>query len=841
MAGSDGVKIPVDAPGAKEAAEKLKGVKAEVNATGEAAKLLKQNVTSAGNSLLSALGGEGLVEKAKKIGDSITAVGNSSLTMGTRVGAGIGVLGLAASQIGINTNLIGTLATKTYEYVVKTDEASRVSSQLVGGYREVAKATHNVVTAQQALADQQAVLSKGFELQSGQLATMERAAQGISPIYGQATASVSSFASAVASGDNNALAAWGVHLKEGLQGTQALSEATRQLQNNLNNLHPPQLTGFVNNAGDLAERFGRLLGTGNEVTSFEAQQRRYQDAMVRTRQELQEQTRQEGLAQEAAQRHHQALVFIGTEVENAGFNWKAYREELAKQISTGQQVTDEYHQGRASLEDYVLSQQRTANATRELEQLNQRLAQSFGDVKDAIDQTSLKMAEGETAAQRNARYIQARLEQAREQLGTTRLQQQLDRQVRAQLSREHLGVSRAQISSALGLQDDTGQMQAVLQQRREAKEVIEQLALAGIQFEIFGRKAHQTVSQYYQGLRTTAQQALDTHTALRDKLQAEHDLEKQLAQDVRDHARATEDFNRELEKRSLLMRQQAAESRAGIGQQSLNEALASGARGQLGFNDVLSTDRTAQRQAIIEQIRSFQELAAASPQNDILVQQMNQQAQALQNVVTQYDALRRSQSEAMDVGLQFTQAFRQNTDITNTGAQALSQTFSGAFSNMTGALRTHLKAVIEGKEEFGAALQAMLHETLLNLATESAVQAIFQTALAIAAFATYRPAEGAQHLAAAGVFAATAILAGGGAALTATQAQAPAASSASSPSKGYASNPASVPPSNNSQQAASLTINLNGTIVGSNDGVGKVIAEQVNRQLRLGNIQIRKN
>lgn len=131
-----------------------------------------------------------------------------------------------------------------------------------------------------------------------------------------------------------------------------------------------------------------------------------------------------------------------------------------------------------------------------------------------------------------------------------------------------------------------------------------------------------------------------------------------------------------------------------------------------------------------------------------------------------------------------------------------------AVNTLNGAFKQHLAAVIEGKETIGDALQGILHETLLSLATESAVKALFNYAEAFAAFATYRPAEGASHLAAAGTYTAVAALAGVGAALTtpaSTSSGAGAGNAGSISGVGASAGPGASEPTRQS-----ITVNING-------------------------------
>lgn len=126
----------------------------------------------------------------------------------------------------------------------------------------------------------------------------------------------------------------------------------------------------------------------------------------------------------------------------------------------------------------------------------------------------------------------------------------------------------------------------------------------------------------------------------------------------------------------------------------------------------------------------------------------------------------RQMQEAQDFSTQFANVFAQNTEHAASMAQSFSATVASSMGTATGALRSHFAAWVAGRETVGEAAQAIVHEVLLSLATEAAIKAIFNYGEAIAAAATYRYAEAAQHLAAAGIYTAVAGIAGAGAAIT---------------------------------------------------------------------------
>jgi hypothetical protein len=112
---------------------------------------------------------------------------------------------------------------------------------------------------------------------------------------------------------------------------------------------------------------------------------------------------------------------------------------------------------------------------------------------------------------------------------------------------------------------------------------------------------------------------------------------------------------------------------------------------------------------------------------------------------------------------QVSQVFLANNAAIAESSTTTASIVGDAWGSMTGALKSHMAAMIEGKETVGQALEGILKETLMSIATESAVKSLFSFASAIAA-AAVEDYPGAAKFAAAGVeYAAVAALAGGGA------------------------------------------------------------------------------
>lgn len=118
--------------------------------------------------------------------------------------------------------------------------------------------------------------------------------------------------------------------------------------------------------------------------------------------------------------------------------------------------------------------------------------------------------------------------------------------------------------------------------------------------------------------------------------------------------------------------------------------------------------------------------------------------------------LARQEERALDHRRQslrsFTDFYEEQQQRQVIAAQEAANGVSFAFDSMGKAYAKHLMAVVQGREELGAALQGMLADTLTAIAEESAKQAGVNLAGGFAALATYRYDAAANHFAAAGIY-----------------------------------------------------------------------------------------
>jgi hypothetical protein len=193
-----------------------------------------------------------------------------------------------------------------------------------------------------------------------------------------------------------------------------------------------------------------------------------------------------------------------------------------------------------------------------------------------------------------------------------------------------------------------------------------------------------------------------------------------------------------------------------------------------------------------------------------------------------------AEQDAHDWRLQSSRAWRDTLHTDQSAVQSFTEFSTAAFNNVTGSFKAHLSALIVGKETIGEALSGMLQETLLSVATEAAVQALFEGAKAIAAAASDRYDQAAEHAYAAAAYAATAIATGVGAGVMArSSAAAPNGSGAASPRP---ANAASVPGGSNAGGGGGMTVVYNISGVFDQKGADGVVHSSLQNLYRNGNL-----
>jgi hypothetical protein len=184
------------------------------------------------------------------------------------------------------------------------------------------------------------------------------------------------------------------------------------------------------------------------------------------------------------------------------------------------------------------------------------------------------------------------------------------------------------------------------------------------------------------------------------------------------------------------------------------------------------------------------------------------------------DALARSQS----FGAQFADQFLPAAEQTRTAAEKMAEGVKGAFDTMTGAITTHIQALVEGRETFGEAMRGIVHDTLIGVAQQAVPKALFETAQGIASLAMGNVPGATLHFASAGAYAGVAALAGLGAAATAPAAAGASAQGAGAQAALRAPASAGQLGSGGSRGPAQVVINVNGAVI-DREGLEEAVGE----------------
>jgi thiamine biosynthesis lipoprotein ApbE len=235
------------------------------------------------------------------------------------------------------------------------------------------------------------------------------------------------------------------------------------------------------------------------------------------------------------------------------------------------------------------------------------------------------------------------------------------------------------------------------------------------------------------------------------------------------------------------------------------------ARLQTTLREQLSANDNAV-DGMLDRMRELRDTVAE--QSDVDVERAMAEVNAIRQVIDAHNELLRTRERAADYNVQFTEATKQAFHLQETTAQGAAGVFNSTIGTMTSAFKTHLAAVIQGRESIGEALRAIAQETLTALAVESAVQALFETAKGIAKLASSYGTDvsATGHFAAAGIYAAVATAAGGTAYALSASASKPAA--ASGMSANGSQGPARAGPSSTAGGQGGVTnvFNVNGTL-----------------------------
>lgn len=741
-----------------------------------------------------------LADKAGAADDALDGVGRrggiSARGLGEAfVTAGGAVTAFTAAAVAAGVAL-GTAAGRG-------EDNLRAVNALGSAYDEVRRATSDTVTAQQAFATQQRLVRSGLQVSTTQLGVITRAARDYARATGtDATQATEQLADALVGASADELQKYGISLQSGLERTEAFTQATRQLAQ--------QQEGTAPAARTLTEDMERLGTSATEAASAFA-------------------------AMAASGLGLQGIV-------------SSLSDRLRRLVADIQGATQAAREGSRTEAD-VAGRQRALDERRLLtRELRERLtAAGVGaDQLRAIapEGSVLMRSSPEVLAAQNARLRQA-LEAARLSTPTT------GESIATGFAQQRAGVT----SGTMGLSQDelraqlsgdrirgTGSFRAAIARGavgqpgvRDAAQAL--LTTAGdlTQELLRGVNTAATTVISVTGSRGTRAAGGGTRTDLTTAaMEAAHREAQRLRgtgvsaptmSTMFEQAQAA----REAEQTRERTAREAAAGRLGgrIGdtQRAFSEAAAD-LPGQAGFFDdltgagemrraeMLRSQADAMRSLVTEvdtRITQAREQGAAESEiNGLLSQRVG--------LVTAVNAADRERAAIERERLAPMRAYR---DEMVQGLSAVGNAFVESAA-----------LALEGEEAFGQALQRQLRAVLVSLAKQSAVEALKNTALGVAAFAGGSVPQGLAYLKAAGLWAATGVAAGVGAAAI------PRVDSAAAQAGGGGARtpaPAQARAGGASQESSGplvLNINVSGALM--NEGVEESIVRALDRAATRG-------
>lgn len=759
----------------------------------------------------------------------------------------------AAKEIaGTFGSTIAGAARAVIDGTIAHEQQQRALEQLGSAYARVSEATRGAITAQQALKTQQDLVQSGLRVSDQALAAITRTAREYARTTGTDTvAALDKLTGALRNGDAGGLREFGLSVtgtgnrvrdfnraidqmtqrQRGVApAVQSTSEAVQQSSQQWDAfknsvlaaagelLHLREVFGMLTSAMDAIRQNGLFESIGEQLANVfdptgQAQSRQAAFAQQQATRRLQRQNQQAGMA--GITSSIQALEGIGlsgrsSQALRQGIEGRVYSETQSLSIIQALRGGD----AQAAYEAIQRANQ-SAGLTPEAQQ-RQRLADERRESAEMARRRMAGAAEGMNPAdpavvREMAHGMRDLLLQAeRANYEVAQVQWRAGESVMSVLRRQTAEFEQHLVNSHNRVYRHRGETDDAFLQRRIA---VVQRELAIIEENERGKR--------------------EAIAATTEAIKAQIDAEQ----------RAKDEAAQQLEITRRQRRGAGLSLIRGLGERATTAGLvqdAEGALGLRGFNPG-GAARDTERGALLGRVQSLTEQAANS-QDEHTAEQLQAQAQAISEVVGRYDELRRSQQAANDTGFQFAQAFSQHTELVSTSAQTMASVASEAFGTFKNALRQHIGAVLAGKESVGEALRAIAQATLSNLAERALYEGLFETAKGIGKLAASYGADPTAYghfAAAAGYFGLAAL--GGLGAYGLSQLGPQSGGAAGGNPAAYTDKPAAAHPSNSNSNdtVTPLVVNINGTVIGSNDEIGRVIAEHVNRQTSLGNIRRR--
>lgn len=718
--------------------------------------------------LLQGIGGEELPEKFKKISDGFRIFGDTAHNGSTRAMALVGslsMLGTAAS------NILGPLIADVLALASAWNTEQAAAAQLTGGYESVSRATRNQVTAQQALSDQQTLSQHHIRVTGDELAQLERQMVAQSHVTGvQAPQAIGTFAQALESLDNGALAQFGVHLSQTTDRIAATREAMQQMQE-LNAQAPQQRTGVDSALHSVGNFFGRLAG--DQINEDDAALRHYASSLQLARENAEAQTRAEDQLSAATLKLRVEQEELNAHLAANDGIAKEYYGSLQQLVVAAQEAETRFAAGQISQTDYVNAVNAGGRATRELTEQSRQMAQAMDEAARAQGDLSFALRQGEEAGDAELRVLDQVINRVRQGVSDRAQRLRVGSSARRTLLEQGLNAQQVdQQLQGLGFAEAHSGGNQAAEQRRRAIEEYEQAARRALDLgghlQIIHHQYGETVVRYYNRLRDAARGVADAQENINSKYQMY--LQATIAEEQRLQEQRLDHVYKYLE-------------------------------AQRDANEQEYLDAQARQQMIERDDQRRAEIALAEQQRH-------------------------------DASSQFTRAFETEQSQQRTGMEQLADVTRSTTDTLIGASKSHIAAVIEEKESAGDAARSIAHEALLSLATESVGRALFSTAQGFANLGLQNYPGAAASFTAAGIYAAVAAGAGLGAyATNPPKSSTPAGASGGSNAPAKASSGSD---SRSNGPNIEMTINYGGLVFGPKEDLADNILSHVNDALARG-------
>lgn len=205
-------------------------------------------------------------KEVKKVGESAKKTATEWERFRTALGGDIATP-KSISDIAVGFNAVTTAVQTAFAAVQQLGQAAgrgednlRAVNALGDAYRLVSEATGDTVTAQQAFTTQQRLVRSGLQVSGAQLATITRAAREYARATGtEATQATEQLADALVGASADELQKYGITLQSGIDRTVAFAQATEQLAE--------QQAGSAAASRTLTEDMERLGTAGTEAAS----------------------------------------------------------------------------------------------------------------------------------------------------------------------------------------------------------------------------------------------------------------------------------------------------------------------------------------------------------------------------------------------------------------------------------------------------------------------------------------------------------------------------------------------------------------------------------------------